>query len=127
VKVANEFDRCSRDAQDLLLTMLDRMPPGHAFLATTNLDIGNLTERLQTRFLPVRLQPPENEAIAAFLARRWAVPIEVAEAVCDAGEGLGDVLVEVLAEEHGFDALDDGNGGDGNDIRQRSPGKSKLG
>lgn len=75
VKVVNEFDRCTRDAQDLMLTVLDRMPPGHAFLATTNLDLDNLTERLQTRFLPIRLQPPDNEALAAFLARRWNVPI----------------------------------------------------
>jgi hypothetical protein len=42
VKVVNEFDRRSRDARDMLLTMLDWMPPDHAFLATTNLDIGVL-------------------------------------------------------------------------------------
>lgn len=87
VKVINEFDRCSRDAQDLLLTMLDRMPPGHAFLATTNLEIGNLTERLQTRFLPVRLQPPENEVLAAFLARRWAVPIATTRMIAAGAAG----------------------------------------
>jgi hypothetical protein len=75
VKVVNELDRCSKDAQDLLLTYLDRMPAGHAILGTTNLDLASLTERFQTRFLPVRLQPPENEALAAFLARRWNVPI----------------------------------------------------
>jgi len=34
VKVVNELDRCTRDAQDLLLTYLDRMPAGHAFLGT---------------------------------------------------------------------------------------------
>jgi hypothetical protein len=65
VKVVNELDRCSKDAQDLLLTYLDRMPAGHAFLGTTNLDLGSLTERFQTRFQSVRLQPPENEALAA--------------------------------------------------------------
>ena len=87
VKVVNEFDRCSRDAQDLLLTVLDRMPPGHAFLATTNLDIGNLTERLQTRFLPVRLQPPETESLAAFLARRWGVPIATTRMIAAGAAG----------------------------------------
>jgi replication-associated recombination protein RarA len=50
VKVVNELDRCSKDAQDMLLTYLDRMKPGHAFLGTTNLDLGSLTERFQTRF-----------------------------------------------------------------------------
>ena len=74
IKVVNELDRCSKDAQDLLLTYLDRMKPGQAFLGTTNLDIGSLTERFQTRFQSVRLQGPENEDLAAFLARRWAVP-----------------------------------------------------
>ena len=48
---------------------------GHTFLGTTNLDVGRLTERFQTRFQSVRLQPPEIEVLAAFLARRWAVPI----------------------------------------------------
>ena len=74
VKVVNELDRCSKDAQDMLLTYLDRMKPGHAFLGTTNLDVASLTERFQTRFQSVRLQPPENEALAAFLARRWGAP-----------------------------------------------------
>jgi hypothetical protein len=98
VKVVNEFDRCSRDARDLLLTVLDRMPPGHAFLATTNLDIGNLTERLQTRFLPVRLHPPDNEVLAAFLARRWGVPIRITRRIAAGAQGnvraaMGDLEV----------------------------------
>ncbi len=87
VKVVNELDRCSKDAQDMLLTYLDRMKPGHAFLGTTNLDIGNLTERFQTRFQSVRLQPPENEALAAFLARRWAVPIATTRMIAAGAAG----------------------------------------
>ena len=39
----------------MLLSYLDRMKPGHAFLDTTNPDVASLTERSQTRFLPVRL------------------------------------------------------------------------
>lgn len=54
----------------MLLTYLDRMKLGHAFLGTTNLDPENLTENFQTRFQSVRLQPPENDVLAAFLARR---------------------------------------------------------
>ncbi len=86
VKVVNELDRCSKDAQDMLLTYLDRMKPGHAFLGTTNLDLSSLTERFQTRFQPVRLQPPENEALAAFLARLWVVPIATTRMIA-AGAG----------------------------------------
>ena len=87
VKVVNELDRCSKDAQDMLLTYLDRMKPGHAFLGTTNLDLGSLSERFQTRFQSVRLQPPENEVLAAFLARRWRVPITITRQIAEGSQG----------------------------------------
>jgi replication-associated recombination protein RarA len=98
VKVVNELDRCSKDAQDLLLTCLDRMPAGHAFLGTTNLDIGNLTERFQTRFQSIRLQPPANEALAQFLARRWGAPIRITRKIAEGANGnvraaMGDLEV----------------------------------
>jgi hypothetical protein len=63
------------------------MKPGQAFLGTTNLDIGSLTERFQTRFQSVRLQAPENEALAAFLARRWAVPITTTRMIAEGVQG----------------------------------------
>jgi len=87
VKVVNELDRCSKDAQDMLLTYLDRMPTGHAFLGTTNLDIGTLTERFQTRFQSIRLQPPSNEDLALFLARRWAAPIGITRKIAEGAKG----------------------------------------
>ena len=87
VKVVNELDRCSKDAQDMLLTYLDRMKPGHAFLGTTNLDVASLTERFQTRFQPVRLQPPENEVLAQFLARRWGAPIAITRQIAEGARG----------------------------------------
>ncbi|MCX6877659.1 MAG: hypothetical protein NTW21_28190 [Verrucomicrobia bacterium] len=93
----NELDRCSKDARDMLRTHLDRMRPGHAFLGTTNLNVVSLTERFQTRFQSVRLQPTENEALAAFPAWRWGTPIPIHPPDCGrsqrqggAGE-LGDV------------------------------------
>jgi len=87
IKVVNELDRCSKDAQDMLLTYLDRMRPGHAFLGTTNLDLSSLTERFQTRFQSVRLQPPENEILAAFLARRWGAPITITRQIAEGAKG----------------------------------------
>jgi replication-associated recombination protein RarA len=87
VKVVNELDRCSKDAQDMLLTYLDRMKPGHAFLGTTNLDLGSLTERFQTRFQSVRLQPPENEVLAVFLARLWGAPIPITRQIAEGAKG----------------------------------------
>jgi len=87
IKVVNELDRCSKDAQDMLLTYLDRMRPGHAFLGTTNLDLTSLTERFQTRFQSVRLQPPDNEVLAAFLARRWVAPITITRQIAEGTKG----------------------------------------
>ena len=87
IKVVNELDRCSKDAQDLLLTYLDRMKPGQAVLGTTNLDLGSLTERFQTRFQSVRLQAPENEVLAAFLARRWPAPITITRQIAEGSQG----------------------------------------
>ncbi|MCX6876774.1 MAG: hypothetical protein NTW21_23630 [Verrucomicrobia bacterium] len=83
----NELDRCSKDAQDMLLTYLDRMQPDHAFLGTTNLDLSSLTERFQTRFQSVRLQPPDIESRAAFLARRWGAPITITRQIAAGAKG----------------------------------------
>jgi replication-associated recombination protein RarA len=65
VKLVNELDRCSRDAQDLLLSYLDKLPPGRAFIGTSNLNLGDLTERFPdgTRMDLV------TEALAAFEKR----------------------------------------------------------
>jgi hypothetical protein len=71
----------------MLLTYLDRMKPGHAFLGTRNLDLSSLTERFQTRFQSVRLQPPDNEALAAFLARRWGAPISTTRMIAAGAAG----------------------------------------
>lgn len=78
VRIVNELDRCSREAQDLLLTYLDRLPPGRALLGTSNLQLDLLTERFQTRFQAVKLLPPETEELAGFLAERWPVPRQTA-------------------------------------------------
>lgn len=78
VRIVNELDRCSKEAQDLLLTYLDRLPPGRALLGTSNLQLDLLTERFQTRFQAVKLLPPETEELAAFLAARWSVPKQTA-------------------------------------------------
>ena len=78
VKIVNELDRCSRDAQDILLTYLDRLPPGKALIGTSNLQLDLLTERFQTRFQSIKLGAPDTEEIAEFLCARWPVPRDVA-------------------------------------------------
>jgi DNA polymerase III delta prime subunit len=87
VRIVNELDRCSREAQDLLLTYLDRLPPGRAFLGTSNLQLDLLTERFQTRFQAIKLLPPSTEELAAFIIARWpaAKPIAAQIAVGSGG------------------------------------------
>ena len=83
------------------LTHLDRLPAGQAFLGTTNLDPGCLTERFQTRFQSIRLQPPANEALAEFrqlLARRWGAHIRITRKIAAGARGnvraaMGDLEV----------------------------------
>ena len=95
VKVVNEMDRCSREAQDLLLTYLDRLPPGRAFLGTSNLQLDLLTERFQTRFQAIKLLPPTTEDLAAFLVARWSVPTATATQIA---VGSGGCVRAALAD-----------------------------
>jgi len=95
VKIVNELDRCSREAQDLLLTYLDRLPPGRAFLGTSNLQLDLLTERFQTRFQAIKLLPPTTEELAAFLSAHWAVPLVTANQIA---VGSGGCVRAALAD-----------------------------
>ena len=78
VKIINELDRCSKDAQDILLTYLDKLPPGKALIGTSNLQLDLLTERFHTRFQSIKLTAPGTEEIAGFLLSHWKVPRDVA-------------------------------------------------
>ena len=102
VKLVNELDRCSRDAQDLLLSYLDKLPPGRAFIGTSNLNLGDLTERFQTRFQAIKLLSPESDEIRDFLIKRWRVPEPVAARIA---VGCGGNVRAALADlETHFDA-----------------------
>ena len=67
VKLVDELDQCSRDAQTLLLTYLDRLPPCRAFVATSNLQLDLLQERFQTRLQQFRVEPPSTDEISDHL------------------------------------------------------------
>ena len=71
--IINEMDRCTRDAQDLILSYLDRLPAGRAVIGTSNLQLDLLTEPFQTRFQSIKLAAPSTEEIAAMLGRHWPV------------------------------------------------------
>lgn len=67
VKLVDELDTAPPAAQDLLLTYLDEMKEGHAFLATSNMDLANITPRLQSRLQSLQFKAPVAGDIASFL------------------------------------------------------------
>lgn len=102
VRIVNELDRCSRDAQDLLLTYLDRLPAGRAFIGTSNLQLDLLTERFQTRFQAVKLRAPATEEIARFLSSKWEIDPKTAAQIA---VGSGGCVRAALADlENWLDA-----------------------
>lgn len=93
VKIINEMDRCTRDAQDLLLSYLDRLPPGRAVIGTSNLRLDLLTERFQTRFQSIKLTAPSTEELADLLQQHW--PVDEATALRIAVGSGGCVRAEI--------------------------------
>lgn len=81
VKVINEIDLCQKDAQDALLSLLDEMPARRAFIGTSNLEMGSLTERFRTRFQRHEVRAPEADEIAAHLIEETGVPPAVANQI----------------------------------------------
>jgi len=104
VKIINELDRCTRDAQDLLLSYLDRLPPGRAVIGTSNLQLDLLTERFQTRFQSIRLAAPTTEDIADMLLQHW--PVDQATALRIAVGSGGCVRAALADLESWLDAND---------------------
>ena len=95
VKVVNELDRASKESQDLLLTYLDKLRPGRAFIGTSNLQLDLLTERFQTRFQAWKIAAPDAEEIAAWLVRRWKAPKSLAHEIA---LGCGGCVRAALAD-----------------------------
>ena len=95
VKIINELDRCTKDSQDILLSYLDRLPPGKALIGTSNLQLDLLTERFQTRFQSIKIATPTTDEIAEFLCAHWRVPRDVAARVA---VGSGGCVRAALAD-----------------------------
>ncbi len=101
VRIVNELDRSSRDAQDLMLAYLDLLPRDRAFIGTSNLQLDLLTERFQTRFQAWKITAPESPEIAKWLVRRWKAPKSLADQIA---VGCGGCVRAALADlESAFD------------------------
>ena len=106
VKVVDELDLCSRDAQDLLLTYLDRLTPGRGFIGTSNLQLDLLQDRFQTRLQQYKLEAPTDEEIASLivsLSHDWIKPSEAMQIAVGAG---GNVRAALLDAESWLDLLE---------------------
>ena len=77
----DEFEFVSAAAKARLLTVLNRPPRYTAFVATANRGVDELAQRNQSRFNAFELTSPEPHEIRDFLARKFEIPGDVADAV----------------------------------------------
>lgn len=79
--VVNEIDTCQRDALDLMLDLLDKLPAGRGIIGTTNEPFVNLAERFRSRFSRYEVRAPEVAEIEALLAEETALPAAIARQI----------------------------------------------
>ena len=89
VRIIEEVDKISQQAEVLMLQYLDIMPNYHAMICTSNASMGELSDRFQSRFSAVEVTRPETEEVTRFLMDRW--PELGVEAVRIAKANGGDV------------------------------------
>ncbi len=87
VRIVDELDTCPPAAQDLLLTFLDNLPDGWAFLGTSNLDLNQLVPRLQTRLQHFKVEAPVTSELTKFLRGVARVPETVAAQIAVGSAG----------------------------------------
>lgn len=85
VKLCNEVDTMPKDAQDALLSFLDELPARRAFIATSNLNLDDLTERFRTRLQRFEVGAPTAGEVVALLSER--VPEPVAQHIAALSDG----------------------------------------
>lgn len=99
VVILDEADTCPRDGQDALLTFLDKLPRHRAVLATSNLEIGDLTERFQTRFQHLPCEAPDEKDIAVLLSRFEQLSAEDIERISeDSGGNVRQALLDAQTQ-----------------------------
>ena len=80
VKIINELDKCSDDAQVQLLSYADEMSSGRALIGTSNKKLGEMDKRFQTWWMNYQITNPDQEDIAG-LVERFGVPPAVANQI----------------------------------------------
>lgn len=101
VKVIDEIEAASAGAQMELRTYLDRIRSGTVVIATTNKEIRELPQQLQTRFFCYEFQPVTPQVYAEFAQRLWGLPLE--QGVDIASRTLGCVRAALIDTEAWLD------------------------
>ena len=96
VKLINEMDVCTNDAQILMLDYADDLTPHRAIIGTSNANLLQMQERFQTRWMQYPIVNPPQEEISG-LVRKFGVPAEMADKIAF-GAG-GNVRAALLDAE----------------------------
>jgi len=76
----DEFEFVTNGAKARLLTVLNQLPKWTAFVATCNRGTDDLAQRNHSRFNAFELTSPEPHEIRDFLASRFSIPADLADA-----------------------------------------------
>lgn len=71
VRIVEEVDLISPQAEALLLQYLDLLPKQTALLCTSNKAMGDLGNRFQSRFQVLEVERPTPDEVAAYLINLW--------------------------------------------------------
>ena len=96
VKLINEMDACTNDAQILLLDYADDLTPHRALIGTSNANLLQMQERFQTRWMQYPIVNPPQDEISR-LVQKFGIPAEMADKIAF-GAG-GNVRAALLDAE----------------------------
>lgn len=84
--VINEADSMSPAAQTLMLTLLDELPMNRAIICTSNMGLGQMVERFQSRLQQFKVAAPSEGEIAMLVQNR-GVPAAMACSIAAGARG----------------------------------------
>jgi len=97
-----EVDKVPTVAQVRLLTLLDDLPDGNAFVCTSNCGVHDLEERFQRRFVVMQLVAPKDYEIERFLIDRFTLAPQSARQIAtfccgNVGQALMDATLALAS------------------------------
>lgn len=93
-----EADGASPAARSALRVLLDRLPPGNAFICTTNKPVKEFDPSLQRRFAFFEVAPPTAAEIAALLSERFGLDPRAARNTAQQAVLMGGYVGQALKD-----------------------------